>query len=60
MNQRIDLLLQYPHLEKLLALVATHLKVNPVKIELAPIAKVHNSSFWGIVSKPACKCPHIA
>ena len=33
--------------EKLIALVATHLDVAPVELQLVPIATgKHNSSFW--------------
>ncbi|MBW4560905.1 MAG: aminoglycoside phosphotransferase family protein [Mojavia pulchra JT2-VF2] len=47
MNQKMDLLSQALNLEKLLALIATHLNVDPAELQLVPIPTgKHNSSFW--------------
>ncbi|MBD2535586.1 hypothetical protein H6G97_41875 [Nostoc flagelliforme FACHB-838] len=52
MNQKTDLLSQVLDPEKLLALVATHLNVEPVKLQLVPMTTgKHNSSFWVVAPK---------
>jgi hypothetical protein len=45
MNQKMDLQVPALILEKILALIATHLKVEPVELVLITTDE-HNSSFW--------------
>jgi aminoglycoside phosphotransferase (APT) family kinase protein len=48
----MDLPCEALDVEKLVALVATHLNVNPVELQLVPIATgKHNSSYWVVAGK---------